>query len=43
MSEDTSYVSLSLEKYNELYEKAKKYDEICEPNESINKHIPRVD
>lgn len=26
--EDTSYVSLSLEKYNELYDKAKKYDEM---------------
>lgn len=26
--EDTSYVSLSLEKYNELYDKAKMYDEI---------------
>lgn len=25
--EDTSYVSLSLNKYNELYDKAKKYDE----------------
>ena len=28
MNEDTSYVSLSLEKYNELYDKAKKYDEM---------------
>lgn len=26
--EDTSYVSLSLEKYNELYDKAKAYDEM---------------
>lgn len=26
INEDTSYVSLSLAKYNELYEKAKKYD-----------------
>lgn len=26
--EDNSYVSLSLEKYNELYDKAKKYDEM---------------
>lgn len=25
--EDTSYVNLSLEKYNELYNKAKKYDD----------------
>ena len=25
--EDTSYVSLTLNKYNELYDKAKKYDE----------------
>lgn len=28
--EDNSYVSLSLEKYNELYDKAKNYDEISE-------------
>lgn len=28
--EDNSYVSLSLEKYNELYDKAKKFDEITE-------------
>lgn len=27
---DNSYVSLSLEKYNELYEKAKKFDELTE-------------
>lgn len=26
--EDTSYVNLSLQKYNELYDKAKKYDEL---------------
>lgn len=26
--EDGCYVSLSLEKYNELYDKAKKYDEL---------------
>lgn len=26
--EDNSYVSLSLEKYNELYDKAKKYDSL---------------
>lgn len=26
--EDNSYVSLSLEKYNELYDKAKKFDEL---------------
>ena len=25
---DNSYVSLSLEKYNELYEKSKKFDEL---------------
>ena len=25
--DDTSYVSLSLDKYNELYDKAKKYDD----------------
>lgn len=28
--EDTSYVNLSLKKYNKLYEKAKKYDELYE-------------
>lgn len=28
--EDTSYVNLSLEKYNELYDKAKKFDELSE-------------
>lgn len=28
--EDNSYVSLSLEKYNELYDKAKKFDELTE-------------
>jgi hypothetical protein len=26
--DDNSYVSLTLEKYNELYDKAKKYDEL---------------
>lgn len=28
--EDNSYVNLSLEKYNELYDKAKKFDELSE-------------
>lgn len=31
--EDTSYVSLSLQKYNELYDKAKAYDELTKPSE----------
>ena len=39
--EDTSYVNLSLQKYNELYDKAKKYDELTKElgdkiTESIN-------
>lgn len=39
--EDTSYVNLSLQKYNELYDKAKKYDELTKESgdkitESIN-------
>ena len=39
--EDNSYVSLSLQKYNELYDKAKKYDELTKElrdkiTESIN-------
>lgn len=28
--EDNSYVSLSLKKYNELYDKAKRFDELTE-------------
>jgi len=34
--DDTSYVSLSLEKYNELYDKAKAYDEIKATEEPDN-------
>lgn len=38
--EDNSYVSLSLEKYNELYDKAKKYDELTMMvSEEITKNI----
>lgn len=42
--EDTSYVNLSLKKYNELYDKAKKYDELTKElgdkiSESINKVV----
>lgn len=35
--EDNSYVSLSLEEYNELYDKAKMYDEITEKLTNIIK------
>lgn len=45
--EDNSYVNLSLEKYNELYDKAKKYDELSKQfgdklSESINTIIDNV-
>ena len=45
--EDNSYVSLSLEKYNELYDKAKKFDELTEQfgdklSETINTIIDNV-
>jgi len=45
--EDTSYVNLSLEKYNELYDKAKKYDELVKTygdklSETINTIIDNV-
>lgn len=43
--EDASYVSLSLEKYNELYDKAKAYDEMqveeaAENSKELLKDIP---
>ena len=41
--EDNSYVNLSLEKYNELYDKAKKYDELKERyKEPIEKTLDRI-
>ena len=45
--EDNSYVSLSLQKYNELYDKAKKFDELTEQfgdklSETINTIIDNV-
>lgn len=41
--EDTSYVNLSLQKYNELYDKAKKYDELIEKfGDAISKSIQDV-
>ena len=45
--EDTSYVNLSLQKYNELYDKAKKYDELLKTygdklSETINTIIDNV-
>ena len=45
--EDNSYVNLSLEKYNELYDKAKKYDELSKTygdkiSETINTIIDNV-
>ena len=45
--EDNSYVSLSLEKYNELYDKAKKFDELTKEfgdklSETINTIIDNV-
>lgn len=50
INEDTSYVSLSLAKYNELYEKAKKYDELrtseakCNTEEANNtENIERIE
>lgn len=33
--EDNSYVSLSLEKYNELYDKAKKFDALTEMSNEL--------
>ncbi len=52
MNNNKEYVSLSLEKYNELYDKAKKYDELIDKaieslknmlsNEEGN-HIPTID
>lgn len=33
--DDNCYVSLTLEKYNEVYDKAKKYDKILEENNNI--------
>lgn len=45
--EDNSYVSLSLEKYNELYDKAKKFDELTgkfgnELEETISSMIDNI-
>lgn len=45
--EDNSYVSLSIEKYNELYDKAKKFDELSEKltdviSENINKIFDNI-
>lgn len=45
--EDNSYVSLSLQKYNELYDKAKKFDELTEKfgdelSETINTMIKNI-
>lgn len=46
--EDTSYVNLSLQKYNELYDKAKKYDELTKTfgdkvAESVGKLVDSID
>ena len=38
---DTSYVNLSLNKYNELYEKAKRFDEFSEKVEALIKTIEK--
>lgn len=41
--EDNSYVNLSLEKYNELYDKAKKFDELSEKlTDEIRKNINKI-
>ena len=41
--EDTSYVNLSLQKYNELYDKAKKYDELTkELSDKVTKSISTI-
>lgn len=41
--EDNSYVNLSLQKYNELYDKAKKFDELSkEPGDKISKSIDTI-
>lgn len=41
--EDNSYVSLSLQKYNELYDKAKKYDELTkELGDKISESISTI-
>ena len=41
--EDTSYVNLSLQKYNELYDKAKKFDELTkECGDKISESIDKV-
>lgn len=41
--EDNSYVNLSLEKYNELYDKAKKFDELSEKfADKISKSIDTI-
>ena len=41
--EDTSYVNLSLQKYNELYDKAKKYDELTkELGDKISESISTI-
>lgn len=41
--EDNSYVNLSLEKYNELYDKAKKFDELSkELGDKISKSIDTI-
>lgn len=41
--EDNSYVSLSLQKYNELYDKAKKFDELSkELGDKISKSIDTI-
>ena len=41
--EDTSYVSLSLEKYNELYDKAKNYDQLTEKlTDEVSENIRKI-
>lgn len=41
--EDNSYVNLSLQKYNELYDKAKKYDELTkELGDKISESISTI-
>ena len=41
--EDNSYVNLSLEKYNKLYDKAKKFDELSEKlTEEVRENINKI-